>query len=139
MLLDGDHFISKLTLMFDKSRTNGHVQITMKRYDGRSKPIPKSNSKKSCKGKEAQEKGSKSSKDQKSKSDSTSNESGEYMCLIRAVCRKEKISCVVHASMQVRKEDEHHDISSSPTGRSGPESSGGGGTVPMLLRIGTFS
>ena len=97
MLLDGDHFISKLTLMFDKSRTNGHVQITMKRYDGRSKPIPKSNSKKSCKGKEAQEKGSKSSKDQKSKSDSTSNESGEYMCLIRAVCRKEKISCVVHA------------------------------------------
>ena len=49
MLLDGDHFISKLTLMFDKSRTNGHVQITMKRYDGRSKPIPKSNSKKDCK------------------------------------------------------------------------------------------
>ena len=97
MLLDGDHFISKLTLMFDKSRTNGHVQITMKRYDGRSKPIPKSNSKKSSKGKEVREKGSKSSNDQKSKSNSTSNESGEYMCLIRAVCRKEKISCVVHA------------------------------------------
>ena len=97
MLLDGDHFISKLTLMFDKSRTNGHVQITMKRYDGRSKPIPKSNSKKSTKGKEVREKESKSSNDQKSKSNSTSNESGEYMCLIRAVCRKEKISCVVHA------------------------------------------
>ena len=97
MLLDGDHFISKLTLMFDKSRTNGHVQITMKRYDGRSKPIPKSNSKKSSKGKKNREKESKSSNDQKSKSNSTSNESGEYMCLIRAVCRKEKISCVVHA------------------------------------------
>ena len=97
MLLDGDHFISKLTLMFDKSRTNGHVQITMKRYDGRSKPIPKSNSKKSSKGKEVREKGSKSSNDPKSKSNSTSSESGEYMCLIRAVCRKEKISCVVHA------------------------------------------
>ena len=96
MLLDGDHFISKLTLMFDKSRTNGHVQITMKRYDGRSKPISKSNSKKDCKGK-VFGKGSKSSNDLKSKSDSTSNESGEYMCLIRAVCRKEKISCVVHA------------------------------------------
>ena len=97
MLLDGDHFISKLTLMFDKSRTNGHVQITMKRYDGRSKPIPKSNSKKNCKGKKVHEKGSKSTNDLKSKSDSTSNESGEYMCLIRAVCKKEKISCVVHA------------------------------------------
>ena len=97
MLLDGDHFISKLTLMFDKSRTNGHVQITMKRYDGRSKPIPKSNAKKNCKGNKIHEKGSKSTNDLKSKSDSTSNESGEYMCLIRAVCRKEKISCVVHA------------------------------------------
>merc|ERR1712243_59711 len=69
--------------------TNGHVQITMKRYDGRSKPIPKSNSKKDCKGK-VFGKGSKSSNDLKSKSDSTSNESGEHMCLIRAVCRKKK-------------------------------------------------
>merc|ERR1719167_1396759 len=97
MLLDGDHFISKLTLMFDKSRTNEQVQITMKRYDGRSKQISKSSSKKSSKGKEVHEKESKSSNDLKSKTDSTSNESGEYKCLIRAVCRKEKISCVVHA------------------------------------------
>merc|ERR1719167_922020 len=97
MLLDGDHFISKLTLMFHKSRTNGHVQITMKRYDGRSKPIFKSSSKKTSKEKEVHEKESKSSNDLKSKTDSTSNESGEYKCLIRAVCRKDKISCVVHA------------------------------------------
>jgi len=42
MLLENDQFLSKLTLMFDKSRTKGHVDICMKRYDGRIKPIPKS-------------------------------------------------------------------------------------------------
>ena len=95
MLLDGDQFISKLTLMFDKSRTKGHVQITMNRYDGRSKPIPKANSNKS-KRKGVAGKGNKASNDPKTKSDST-YENGEYMCLIRAVCKNEKISCVVHA------------------------------------------
>ena len=95
MLLDGDQFISKLTLMFDKSRTKGHVQITMKRYDGRSKPIPKTTSNK--KGKGITGKGGKASNDPKTRSESTSYESGEYMCLIRAVCKNEKISCVVHA------------------------------------------
>ena len=97
MLLDGDQFISKLTLMFDKSKTNGHVQITMKRYDGRTKPIPKPNPEKGKKQKGAHGKGSKSSSDQKTKTDSTACENGEYMCLIRAVSKKEKISCVVHA------------------------------------------
>merc|ERR1719452_448030 len=34
-------FLSRMTLMFDKSRSKGHVSICMKRYDGRTKPIPK--------------------------------------------------------------------------------------------------
>ena len=33
--------LSRLTLMFDKSRTKGHVDLCMKRYDGRTKPTPK--------------------------------------------------------------------------------------------------
>ena len=41
MLVDNDLFLSKLTLMFDKSRSKGHVDLCMKRYDGRTKPIPK--------------------------------------------------------------------------------------------------
>jgi len=41
VLLENDLFLSKLTLMFDKSRSKGHVSICMKRYDGRTKPIPK--------------------------------------------------------------------------------------------------
>lgn len=62
VLLENDLFLSKLTLMFDKSRSKGHVRwwkkefhdsedvdlipyfllsICMKRYDGRTKPIPK--------------------------------------------------------------------------------------------------
>ena len=27
--------------MFDKARTKGHVQLTMKKYDGKTKPTPK--------------------------------------------------------------------------------------------------
>ena len=41
MLLENDQFISRLTLMFDKSRSKGHVSLSMKRYDGRTKPVPK--------------------------------------------------------------------------------------------------
>ena len=41
MLLENDLFLSKLTLMFDKSRSKGHVDLNMKRYDGRTKPTPK--------------------------------------------------------------------------------------------------
>ena len=103
MLLEGDQFLSRLTLMFDKSRTTGHVQITMKRYDGRTKPIPRTDSTNiASKGKNSPIKGPKSHKqthshDQKNRSDSTSHDTGEYMCLIRAVFKNEKISCIVHA------------------------------------------
>ena len=101
MLLEGDQFLSRLTLMFDKSRTKGHVQITMKRYDGRTKPIPKTASRNiASKGKSAQAKGIKAKQNAhelKNRSEPTSQDTGEYMCLIRAVCKNEKISCIVHA------------------------------------------
>lgn len=42
MFLEEDLFLSKLTLMFEKSRTEkGTVRLTFKRYDGRDKPRPK--------------------------------------------------------------------------------------------------
>jgi signal recognition particle subunit SRP14 len=102
MLLEGDQFLSRLTLMFDKSRTKGHVQITMKRHDGKAKPVPRAASPNKNKGKSTVVKGAKvlkqaNTNDPKNRSDSTSHDIGEYMCLIRAVLRQEKISCIVHA------------------------------------------
>ena len=100
MLLEGDQFLSRLTLMFDQSRNKGHVQLTMKRYDGRTKPTPRPERLK------APEKGKGANKGKKhvaqehrhSGSESCSQDhAGEYMCLIRAVCDNKKISCVVHA------------------------------------------
>ena len=100
MLLEGDQFLSRLTLMFDQSRNKGHVQLTMKRYDGRTKPTPRPERLK------APEKGKGAGKGKKhvaqesrlSGSESGSQDhTGEYMCLIRAVCDNKKISCVVRA------------------------------------------
>nr|ADD38906.1 Signal recognition particle 14 kDa protein [Lepeophtheirus salmonis] len=89
VLLDNDMFLSRLTLMFDKSRTKGHVALCMKRYDGRTKPhprlvvAPKAASKKKSK-KPVVELPVVTNPD-------------EYMCLIRATCKNEKISSIVHS------------------------------------------
>lgn len=99
MRLEGDQFLSRLTLMFDQSRTKGHVQLTMKRYDGRTKPTPRAEPVTTKQKGKGQTKGKKTiaPEHKNSRSDSSSQEhSGEYMCLIRAVCRDKKISCVVH-------------------------------------------
>jgi len=88
MLLENDQFLSRLTLMFDKSRTKGHVSICMKRYDGRTKPIPKPRPVKK-KGKKMNPKIPPASEPHP--------EPSEYMCLVRAVFKNEKISTVVHS------------------------------------------
>ncbi|XP_066996421.1 signal recognition particle 14 kDa protein [Anabrus simplex] len=72
VLLDNELFLCQLTRMFQKSRKSGSVRVTMKRYDGRTKPKP-------CEGR-------------KPLPDST-----EYTCLMRATLRNKKISTVVHA------------------------------------------
>jgi len=96
VLLEGDQFLSRLTLMFDKARSKGHVDLCMKRYDGRTKPTPRQEEAASTsKAKQA----STSSKKSRSSS-STSSAHGlaeEYSCLLRARYRTEKISTVVHA------------------------------------------
>jgi len=98
MLLKEDQFLSRLTLMFDQSRTKGHVQLTMKRYDGKSKPtprperivVPEKGKKKNTKAAQQEHKNSRSD------SSSQDHNPGEYMCLIRAKCRDKKIACIVH-------------------------------------------
>nr|ACO15047.1 Signal recognition particle 14 kDa protein [Caligus clemensi] len=87
VLLDNEMFLSRLTLMFDKSRTKGHVDICMKRYDGRTKPNPRpvvvsKRSKKNAVKKPVPE---------------GPVQPDEYMCLIRATCKHEKISSVIHS------------------------------------------
>ncbi|XP_071962078.1 signal recognition particle 14 kDa protein-like [Antedon mediterranea] len=75
VLLANEAFLTELTLMFQKSRTSAAVYVTLKQYNGRTKPIPKA------------------SKDKQSVSEST----GEHKCLVRATCRNKKLSTVVSA------------------------------------------
>jgi len=88
-LLENDLFLSKLTLMFDKSRSKGHVSICMKRYDGRTKPIPKP--------RPAKKKGVKQLNPKIPPAAAPHPEPSEYMCLVRAVFKNEKISTVIHS------------------------------------------
>ncbi|XP_035213369.1 signal recognition particle 14 kDa protein-like [Stegodyphus dumicola] len=41
VLLENEAFLSELTRLFQKSRNAGSLYITMKRYDGRTKPKPR--------------------------------------------------------------------------------------------------
>jgi len=90
MLLENDLFLSKLTLMFDKSRSKGHVDLNMKRYDGRTKPTPKPR-------KNVKQKGKKNHLSKLPPAAEPHPQPSEYMCLVRAVFGKEKISTVIHA------------------------------------------
>lgn len=73
--------------MFDKARTKGHVQLTMKKYDGKTKPTPKPDERKTK---------NKKGKVTKPSSEPTPIVDPDFMCLIRANYRAEKISTVVH-------------------------------------------
>ncbi|OWF53129.1 signal recognition particle 14 kDa protein-like [Mizuhopecten yessoensis] len=69
VLLENDAFLSELTRLFQKCRSSGSIMLTMKRYDGRTKPEPR-------KGKLP--------------------EPSEYKCLIRANLGNKKITTVVN-------------------------------------------
>jgi len=120
VLLEYDMFLSRLTLMFDKSKgKDQHVDITMKRYDGKTAPTPKpkaapakgKSGAKGAKGKPTSAAGASSAaaaKEAKARLESTGSEAGsaEYKCLIRATVtgcpkkegkRQEKISLIVNA------------------------------------------
>ncbi|XP_065341591.1 signal recognition particle 14 kDa protein [Cloeon dipterum] len=71
VLLEHEKFFAELTRLFYSAREKGTVRMTVKRYDGRTKPEPRE-------GKEPLP------------------TPVENMCLIRATCRSKKISTIVH-------------------------------------------
>ncbi|AWP16665.1 Signal recognition particle 14 [Scophthalmus maximus] len=70
VLLENDSFLTELTRLFQKCRTSGSVVITLKKYDGRTKPVPR-------------------------KGHTETFEPADNKCLIRASEGKKKISTVV--------------------------------------------
>ncbi|XP_025092957.1 signal recognition particle 14 kDa protein-like [Pomacea canaliculata] len=69
MLLENDVFLLELTKLFQKAKSAGSVMLTMKRYDGRTKPRPR---------------------------DGGLHEPNEYKCLLRATLGNKKISTVIN-------------------------------------------
>lgn len=79
VLLENDSFLTELTLLYQKTRSSGAVQITMKKYDGRTKPKPKLR------------------KGQKPNVKRLQQPCATDLCLIRACNGKKKLSTVVAA------------------------------------------
>ncbi|KAM6359842.1 signal recognition particle 14 kDa protein isoform 3-T3 [Alca torda] len=69
VLLESEQFLTELTRLFQKCRTSGSVFITLKKYDGRTKPVPR-------------------------KGHVESFEPADNKCLLRATDGKKKISTV---------------------------------------------
>ncbi|XP_062616120.1 signal recognition particle 14 kDa protein-like [Saccostrea cucullata] len=69
VLLENDTFLTELTKLFQKGRTSGSISLTMKRYDGRTKPEPRKGS---------------------------LPEPHEYKCLLRATLGNKKLSTVIN-------------------------------------------
>ncbi|XP_011306041.1 signal recognition particle 14 kDa protein [Fopius arisanus] len=65
-------FLSELTRLFDKSRLSGSVVLTIKRFNGHNRPVPRE-------GKQPLPK------------------PYEFLCLVRATLRSKKISTVIHS------------------------------------------
>ncbi|XP_053142883.1 signal recognition particle 14 kDa protein [Hemicordylus capensis] len=77
VLLESEQFLTELTRLFQKCRTTGSVYITLKKYDGRTRPIPR-------------------------KGHVEGFEPVDNKCLLRATDGKKKISTVV-SSKEVNK------------------------------------
>jgi signal recognition particle subunit SRP14 len=75
VLLENEQFLTELTKLYQKAKQAGTVSVTMKRYDGRTKPIPRN----------------------QKKSQAGPPEPQEYKCLMRANMGSKKISTVVSA------------------------------------------
>eukprot|EP00095_Tigriopus_kingsejongensis_P000829 maker-scaffold63_size435493-snap-gene-2.16 protein:Tk00829 transcript:maker-scaffold63_size435493-snap-gene-2.16-mRNA-1 annotation:"signal recognition particle 14 kda protein" len=91
VLLEHDQFLSRLTLMFDRARTQGHVAVTMKRYDGRIRPSPRTNPLPKSK------RGQKKAKAPAPSDRPDLPPNGEYLCILRARLKNEKISSIVNS------------------------------------------
>ncbi|NWV16092.1 SRP14 protein, partial [Origma solitaria] len=71
-------FLTELTRLFQKCRTSGSVFITLKKYDGRTKPVPR-------------------------KGHVESFEPADNKCLLRATDGKKKISTVVSDNVNLER------------------------------------
>ncbi|NWQ70979.1 SRP14 protein, partial [Neopipo cinnamomea] len=71
-------FLTELTRLFQKCRTSGSVFITLKKYDGRTKPVPR-------------------------KGHVESFEPADNKCLLRATDGKKKISTVVSDNFEFKR------------------------------------
>ena len=77
VLLENEQFLTELSKLYQKATSAGTVAVTMKRYDGRTKPLSR-----------------------KAKKEAASHgppEPQEYKCLMRASMGSKKISTVVSA------------------------------------------
>ncbi|XP_033217898.1 signal recognition particle 14 kDa protein [Belonocnema kinseyi] len=72
VLLENDAFLVELTRLFEKSRLSGAVSLTIKRFNGHNKPVPR-------------------------KGRPPLPTPTEYLCLVRASLRSKKISTVIHS------------------------------------------
>lgn len=75
VLLENEQFLTELTKFYQKAKTTGTVLVTMKRYDGRTKPVPRN----------------------EKKNQAGPPEPAEYKCLLRAKMGSKKLSTVVLA------------------------------------------
>jgi signal recognition particle subunit SRP14 len=91
MLIENNEtFLSELTKLFNQNQTNGKsLYLTMKRYDGRTKPLPRAKSSPDYKPKRKPNK--------QTATTSSSSTSAENKCLIRAQIGNKKISTVIAA------------------------------------------
>lgn len=71
VLLENDAFLVELTRLFDKSRLSGSVVLTIKRFNGHNKPVPR-------------------------KGMPPLPTPNEFLCLVRATLRSKKITTVIH-------------------------------------------
>ena len=91
MLLKNDGFLLELTKLFQQQRlkTSGSLSLTMKRYDGRNKPPAKLTKKQRLE--------QKKSPSSSTATATSTHESVEYKCLVRAVYGSKKLSTIVSA------------------------------------------
>ncbi|CAF3424579.1 unnamed protein product [Rotaria socialis] len=92
MLFEIDHFLLELSKLFQQQRIKnaGSLSLTMKRYDGRTKPKTQLTKKQRL-----EQKNVKSKVLSSSPSTTASNDSIEYKCLVRAIYGSKKLSTVV--------------------------------------------
>ena len=76
VLIDPDTFLTELAKLFTKQRTTGSVVVTLKKYNGQTKPTPKPGKRKTV----------------KKEGEKEHAQVDEHLCLIRAKSGKKKIS-----------------------------------------------